>query len=121
MPTETIHVDVITHIPLDSGGTLPLRQGIAAHPTDTPGLVTFPSLAGILASDDSVWHVTHTPTGRRIPVSFTSQDDATAYANSVGTLGDWTQIRPTVDPLAVLRAAIAHNGTLDDRYQGVEL
>jgi hypothetical protein len=117
----TVHVDATIHLPLDGGGTLPLRQGMAALPTSTPGLVVFPALVGILAVDDSTWHVTHVATGRRIPVSFADKDTAEGYANALGGLGDWTQGKPAVPPLDVLRLAREHGGTLDARYAQMDL
>ncbi|MFJ8727706.1 hypothetical protein [Streptomyces sp. NPDC093269] len=115
---ETIHVDVILNLPLEDGGFLPMRQGIGAIPTQTEGLVVFPSLIGPFEIDDDVWNVTHVGTGRRIPVSFEDQEHATAFANAAGPLAAWREDRPalTVDTrLKLIELAQEHGGRPDQR------
>ncbi len=125
MTSETVHVETVIHMPLDDGGYLPIRQGISARPTQTPGLVVFPALTGILAIDDDVWHVTHVRSGRRLPVAFTSRQAATDYANELGELGDWdidwNATKPAIDPVTVLRIAREHGAVIDEKYREIAL
>lgn len=128
MTTETVHVDIVTHMPLDGGGYLPIQQTISAHPTSTPGLVVFPEVtffAGLPAVIDGAWHVTHALSGMRIPVTFPSQETATAYANDLGALADWSaewkHAKSAISPADVLRIAREHDAVIDARYAEVGL
>lgn len=114
--TPTVHIDVILKLPLDDGGTLPIRQGIGAIRTETEGLVVFPALTGPFEIDDDVWHVTHIGTGLRIPVAFEDQEHATAFANAAGPLACWWQKRPELSldaRLKLVALAQEHGGTPD--------
>jgi hypothetical protein len=112
----TIHVDVVLNMPLEDGGVLPVRTGIGAIRTQTEGLVVFPRLTGPFEIDDNAWSVTHVGTGRRIPVTFDSQEQATEFANEAGRLAVWWQKRPELTPETsqrLIELAQEHGGRPD--------
>jgi len=114
----TVHVDVVINLPLDDGGVLPVRTGIGGIRTQTEGLVVFPRLLGPFEIDDDRWCVTHVGTGRRIPAMFPDQEHATRFANTVGSLADWSEKWPKLAldvRLKVVRMAKEHGGVLDPR------
>lgn len=115
---RTVHVEVVTNLPLEDGGVLPVRQGIGALPTQTEGLVVFPRLTGPFEMDDGVWDVTHVGTGRRLPVTFPDEEHATSYANAAGALVDWSEAKPKLPldvRLRLVRMSPEHGGTPDPR------
>lgn len=115
---RTIHVEVVTNLPLEDGGFLPIRQGIGAIPTQTEGLVVFPRLTGPFEMDHDAWDVTHVGTGRRLPVTFADEEHATSYANAAGAMADWSEAKPKLPldvRLRLVRMAPEHGGTPDQR------
>jgi len=118
---STVHVDVPLNLPTDDGKILRTRQGIGAIRTQTEGLVVFPMLVDLMETDESVWHVTHAPTGRRLPVGFPDEEHATAFANAAGPLARWDHEQPVVTHAARLHlVALAneHDGFVDPRFLG---
>ncbi|CQR59230.1 hypothetical protein [Streptomyces leeuwenhoekii] len=111
----TMHVEAILNIPLDNGRTMPTRMGIAAEPTTTDGLVVFPKLLDLFDYDDSVWHVTHAPTGRYLPIDFPTEEQAAGFAGAIGGLADWASLAPVVDVPALVAVASEYDGAVHQR------
>ncbi|MDI3390462.1 hypothetical protein QIS99_30350 [Streptomyces sp. B-S-A8] len=114
----TIHVDVPLNLSTSDGNLVRTRQAIGAIRTKTEGLVTFPKVVALMETDESVWVVTHTLTGLRLPFGFPDEEHATAFANQAGPLARWDQEQPDVTHAARLQlVALAeeHDGIADPR------
>lgn len=110
-----VHVDAALDARLDDGRILPVRTGIGASLTSTLGLVVFPVLTGWFDFDESRWTVTHAPSGRYIPVEFPDQAGATAFAEALAPLADWTQDKPAMQGEDVVRIGLELGGTVGPR------
>lgn len=108
--TTTIRVEAVLNFPLhDDDSSLPVRQGIHAYPTATPGLVVHPLITTPTDTSPDWWNVTHIQTGKRIPGIFRSRENATAYAEAAAELADW-QDRPAPERDACMALATQHGG-----------
>ncbi|MGW3400766.1 hypothetical protein [Streptomyces zhihengii] len=114
----TVHVDVPVLVPAEDEPDSPMqivRMGIAAEPTATEGLVVFPKITDLFDYDGTVWHVTHTCTGRKLPIDFPTETQAVAYAGSLGGIADWTSPTPAIDVPRLIALAADHDGTVAQR------
>ncbi|MDI3408331.1 hypothetical protein [Streptomyces cavernicola] len=117
--SPTIHVDVPLNLPTSDGTLVRTRQAIGAIRTQTEGLVIFPKVVGLMEIDESVWVVTHTLTGLRLPFEFPDEEHATAFANAAAPMACWDQEQPVVTreaKLQLVALAEEHAGFAEPRF-----
>lgn len=93
--TATLRLDARLNLPLEDGTTGTLLKPITAARTATDGLVVYPAITGPQETDESRWYVTHAPTGKYIPVVFPDEVSAGRFAGAVGSLADWSAVKPS--------------------------